>query len=321
MSKPKAHVAKWKKEQVKKVEELISKYKIIGIADLTSVGSNSLQVMKRKLKPGTEVYMTRANLLNIVFKNLNSKFPNIEQLGPKMRGMTSLVLTNDNPFKLASTLNKSKIPAPAKAGDIAPGDIKIPAGPTAFPPGPIIGELGQLGIKTGVEAGKVSVKAEKVVVKAGEEVPKNVATVLTRLQINPMEIGINLIAAYENGKTFDAQILNIDEKEFNNKLMTAISDAAKLAYSLKYFTKENIKMFLQEAQINAAKLADSQDIITSENVSRILGKAEASAQNLKTTANIPDAPQSPGDSHQRQEDVAKDVLKNLQDKKIQEGKT
>lgn len=321
MSKPKAYVAKWKEEEVKKVEDIISKYKIVGIADLTSVGSNSLQVMKKKLKPQTQVYMTRASLLSIAFENLKKKYPSIDLLTPKMRGMTALVLTNDNPFKLASTLNKSKIPAPAKGGDIAPNDITIPAGPTAFPPGPIIGELGQLGIKTGVEAGKVAVKEDKVVTKAGEEVTKNVATVLTRLQINPMEIGINLIAAYEDGTTFDAHVLNIDEKEFNNKLTTAISDAAKLAYSVKYFTKENIEMFLQEAQISAATLADSQDILTNENVARILGKAEASANSLKTTANIPDAPQSQGDTQQKQEDVAKDVLKNLQDKKIQEGKT
>ena len=136
-----------------------------------------------------------------------------------------------------------------------------------------------------------------------------------------MEIGINLIAAYENGTTFEASVLNIDEKEFKAKLDTAISDAAKLAYSIKHYTKENISMFLREAQMNSIALAESQDIMTSENVGRILSKAEASAQSLKTKANIPDAPESQGEGHQKQESVAQDVLKDLQDKKIQEGKT
>ena len=45
-------------------------------------------------------------------------------------------------------LEKSKSNAPAKPGQTAPSDLVLPAGETPFTPGPMIGELGQLGIKT-----------------------------------------------------------------------------------------------------------------------------------------------------------------------------
>lgn len=314
MTKPKSHVAKWKKEEVKKLEDLISRFKIIGIADLTSVPSAPLQKMKSKIKDNTKIKLIRINLLKLALENLKSKYPNLEQLSPQMRGMVALILTNDNPFKLAKSLNESKSPAPAKPGNIAPNDIKIPAGPTPFAPGPIIGELGQLGIKTSVEAGKVVVKEDTVIVKKGESISRNVVTVLTRLDIQPMEIGINLISAYENGTIFNADVLSIDEKEFNKKLNTAISDAFKLAYSIKYPTKENIKMFLQEAHTQATALADSQNIMTNENLGKILAKAEVEAKSLKSK--LPNIPESKSD-----EEVAQEVLKKLQDKKLEEGKT
>jgi large subunit ribosomal protein L10 len=286
MTKPKAFVAEWKKKEVKELENTLSKFQIIGIADLTSVPSLALQKMKEKLKPGTVIKMARINLLKVVFENLKTKYPNIENLTPDMRGMVSLVITNDNPFALMKTLNASKTPAPAKAGQFAPRDIKIPAGPTPFAPGPIIGELGKLGIKTGVEAGKVAVKEDTVVVKKGETISKDVATVLTRLQINPMEIGINLMKAWEKGTIYDSELLSIDEKAFKAKLNNAITDAFKLAYSVKYPTKETLELFIREAQIDACKLADSENIITDGNVARVLGKIEASAQALKSSLNL-----------------------------------
>ena len=316
MTKHKAVVSNWKKKEVKELENLISKFKIIAIADLTSVPAKPLQTMKKTLKPNTVVRMAKVTLLKVAFKNLNKDYPNIDKLISKMRGMVALVLTNDNPFKLAKILNDAKSPAAAKPGQIAPNDVKVPAGATSFPPGPVIGELGMIGIKTSVEAGKVAVKEDKIVTKRGEEITKPVATVLARLQILPMEIGINLISAYENSEVFDAEILNIDEKEFNNKLTTAITDAFSLAYSITYVTKDNVELFIKDAYINACAVADKGNIITSDNATKVVSKAELQAQALKSKVNLPEAQEK-----KSTEEVAQDVLKDLQDKKIEEGKT
>src|SRR3989442_10229729 len=59
-----------------------------------------------------------------------------------LTGSNILLLTQINPFRLVILLEKSKIRVPAKGGDIATGDIMIPAGKTNIPPGPVIGEVG-----------------------------------------------------------------------------------------------------------------------------------------------------------------------------------
>jgi large subunit ribosomal protein L10 len=99
-------------------------------------------------------------------------------------------------------------------------------------PGPIIGELGQLGIKTGVEGGKVAIKADKVLVKEGEEINAKQASLLLRLGETPMEIGLDITAIYENGIMYDKKVLDIDETKFAADLMTAISQARGLAIEL-----------------------------------------------------------------------------------------
>ena len=79
-------------------------------------------------------------------------------------------------------------------------------------PTSIIGELGAIGIKAGIEGGKVAIKEDAVVVKDGEVINANVAAILTRLGIEPMEIGLDLVAAYEKGSIFDKKILGVDEQ-------------------------------------------------------------------------------------------------------------
>src|SRR3989338_1052307 len=113
--------------------------------------------------------------------------------------MPALLLKKENPFSLYKILKKSKSSASAKAGQIAPRDLIVPAGPTPFTPGPVISELAAVGIKAGVEGGKVAVKVDSMIAKKGETIKPAVASMLTRLSILPMEIGLNLTAVYENG--------------------------------------------------------------------------------------------------------------------------
>src|SRR3989338_2085586 len=113
--------------------------------------------------------------------------------------MPALLLKKENPFSLYKILKKSKSSASAKAGQIAPRDIIVPAGPTPFTPGPVISEFAALGIKAGVEGGKVAVKQDTTACKEGKPINAPLASMLARLGIEPMEIGLNLVAVFENG--------------------------------------------------------------------------------------------------------------------------
>ena len=284
MSKPKAFVNVKKKDVVKELVELIEKYPIVGIVDMENLPAPQLQKMKRNLQGKVLVRMAKGRLIKIALEK--SKKEGIKALIEKVRGMPALIFTEDNPFTLYKTLKASKSSAPAKAGQTAPTDVLIPEGKTPFAPGPIIGELGQLGIKSGVEDGKVAVKEAKIVVKEGEKFNSKVAEILTRLNIFPMEVGLNIVAVFEDGTIFDRKTLDIDTDAYLSDLQRLHNEAMNLAVKVGYACKDTIKALIRKAYSDASALADSQDILTNENVGKILAKAEAQANVLKKKVKI-----------------------------------
>ncbi|KHO52826.1 MAG: Ribosomal protein L10 [archaeon GW2011_AR17] len=204
MNKPKAYVSDAKKQVVKSLAKQIAEYPIIGLVDMENLPAMQLQKMKQSLRGKVVIVMTKKRLIQYALKQSPK---GLGDLATKIRGMPALIFTKENPFKLYKTLSASKSPAPAKQGQIAPRDVIVPAGKTNFAPGPIIGELGQLGIKAGIEDGKVAIKQDKLLVKEGEVFTQKVAETLTRLNILPMEVGLNVVAVFENGTIFDRKVL------------------------------------------------------------------------------------------------------------------
>ncbi|MAG78039.1 50S ribosomal protein L10, partial [archaeon] len=207
--KPKAFVSKSKKNVVKELQDLAKQYPIVGIVDMENLPARQLQRMRSSLKGKVVIRMTKGRLMRVTFDSLKDT-PGMEDLKEKIRGMPALIFTKENPFKLYKMLQKSKSPAPAKAGQTAPKDIIVPAGKTPFAPGPVIGELGQLGIKAGIEDGKVAIKEDKLLVKEGDTISAKQAEILTRLSIEPMEVGLNIISVLEAGTLFERKTLDID---------------------------------------------------------------------------------------------------------------
>jgi len=277
--KVKAHVSDEKKQVVKEFTKLIDSYPIIAAVDVENLPAKQLMNMRTNLRGKAELRMTKRRLINIALDN--SKKENIVALKAHLTGMPALLFSKETPFALFKILKKSKSPAPIKAGQKAPKNIVIKAGPTGFAPGPIIGELGAFGIKAGIDAGKVAVKEDKIVAKEGEVVSAKLAAILQRLNIQPMEIGLNLTAAYENGEILTKNVLDIDEEAFIKSIQNAFTDSLKLSLALKVPTKENIVLMLQNAHLDAYKLAEAQSIITADNVERILAKADSQAQAVK----------------------------------------
>src|SRR4030042_545894 len=81
-------------------------------------------------------------------------------------------------------------------------DIEIKAGDTPFKPGPIVGELQKAGIPAAIQEGKVIIKTDKVLVPAGEKIKPDIAQILTRLEIFPIDIGIGVNGVFEDGTVY-----------------------------------------------------------------------------------------------------------------------
>ncbi len=281
-----AHVSDYKKEVVKELIRLISEFPIIGIVNMENLPAPSLQKMRAQLRGSFFITMTKKRLIKLAFEETKSKKKGIEELEKFLGGMPALIFTKENPFKLSKTLQKSKSPAPAKGGQTAPRDIIVNKGATSFAPGPIIGELALAGIKSGVENGKVAIKEDSVVVRAGEKIKPKIAEILTRLGIQPMEVGLDLVAVYENGLIYGRDVLSVDEKEYKNRLANAARWAFNLAIEISYPSKDTIAVLIGKANNDAKALGIAQNILEKGIIESLLGKADAQMKSLKAEAKM-----------------------------------
>jgi large subunit ribosomal protein L10 len=280
------HVAEYKKRIVNKIVDLINAYPIVGVVNVENLPAPQLQRMRAQLRDNVNIFMTKKRLISLALEKTKNSKKGIEKLKEYFKGMPALIFTRDNPFALAKTLKKNKSTAPAKPGQTAPKDIVVQAGPTSFSPGPIIGELGSVGIKTQIDKGKIAIKEDCVVCKEGDKISAALATLLTRLGIEPMEVGLDLIATYENGLIYTKDVLDIDEEKFMSNLSQVGAWAFNLAIEISYPTKDTIELLLSNAFMDAKALALGQNIIADAVVEELLTQAEQQMLSLKSTASI-----------------------------------
>lgn len=274
-----------KKKLVQQLSAEIKEYPIVGVVNLERLPAQQYQVMRSMLaKRGVKIRMARKRLLQRALDESNKK--NIQQLRERIKGMPAIILSKDNPFSLYATIQKNKSEAPAKGGQVAPRDIIVKAGPTSFAPGPIISELAAVGIKTKVEAGKLAIMNDTTVAKEGQVISAKLAEVLKRLDIKPMEIGLDLVAVWEDGFIFDSRHLHIDEAEFARNLTQAAQWAMNLAVEMAYACKDTADVLLQKAFREAKAVAMDAAYITEETKDELLARSEREALSVKEEANL-----------------------------------
>ncbi|MFT4309003.1 MAG: 50S ribosomal protein L10 [Candidatus Woesearchaeota archaeon] len=275
-----AHVSLSKITKVSNIKDVMKDYPVIGLLDVEGIPASTLRVMRDKLRSHARIIMTKKRFMKIMFEDLKNDRPGIEGLSEHFRGMPALILTNENPFRIASILRKSRTPAHARPGQIAPDDIMIPKGPTAFPPGPIISELGAIGLKTGVEGGKVAVKEDSIVAKKGEPIKRKVAEVLTRLDIKPMSIGLALTAAHEAGTIYSQDILEVDESYYHEQLSAAAFESYAVALYAGIITSDTIMPLLSKAARESFLLSIVRVIPSKENIGFLVALASSHGESL-----------------------------------------
>ena len=316
MEKPKAVIADYKKKVVKEMADLIKKYPIIGAVNMENLPAPQLQAMKSQLRGTVVIRMAKRRFIKIAIEMCKAEKKGIEKIEAYLKGMPALLFTKENPFKLYRVLQKSKSSAPAKPGQTAPNDIIVPKGPTPFAPGPLIGELGMLGIKTSVEGGKIAVIDDKVVAKEGDVISEKLAGLLSRFGIEPMEIGLNLVAVYEDGTIYTKDVLSIDEEAFMNNLLNAHRWAFNLAVEAGYYTKDTVEAMIPKAFNEAKAVAKEGNIMCDLLAGELVEKAEREALSLKSEAKVEIAGKK--EEAEEKKEVPKEEHKAKEPEKVEE---
>jgi large subunit ribosomal protein L10 len=250
---------------------LIDEYDTVAIADLHKVRAIQLQQISKKFRNTIRMKVAKKSLLIRALQK-NSK-SGIEKLTKQLEGTSLLLLSDMNPFELTILFEKNKTKLKAKSGDLAPDDIIIPAGNTGVPPGPMISELHSVGIRTKIDVGSVWVIADTVIVKEGEVIQPNVASVLSKLGVEPLEVGLVIRAAYDKGSIFTYDQLRPRIIEIKKQLEDAVSQAFSLSINSVYPTPETCNILLQRVYLNARNLAINSHYVTQDVVQDIIARA------------------------------------------------
>src|SRR3989449_9117731 len=203
-------VAAWKKEAITQLHVLLEKYPVIAAADLTKVRSSQIHELRKRLRDRVAMVVTKNNLLRKSVELSEASHGRVGEFVKDLQGSNILLFTDTNPFSLIILLEKSKVRVPAKAGDVATNEIMIPAGNTALAPGPVISEVGEVKVPTRIEGGSIWVAKDTVVARQGDVITPKMASVLSKLGLQPMEAGLTLVSAFDNGSILRTADLSFD---------------------------------------------------------------------------------------------------------------
>ena len=270
-----------KTEKIEEIKNLIQQHKVLGVASLQKIRAAQLQGLRRKLKGNASFLVIKNTIIRRAVAECKDK-PGLEGLEEHLTGSNIYLFTNLNPFKLVLILQKSRVKATARAGDIASEDVIVPAGNTGLPPGPIISQFGSVDIPTRIESGGVWINRDTLVAKKGEAITARLASVLSKLGVKPVEVGLTLKAAYDEGLIIPEDQLQLNLEEIQRNIGEAQALALNLSLNSAYPMPENIRLLLQIVSQESFALAMNASVPTSDTVTELLKKANTEMLSLRS---------------------------------------
>ncbi|MEE3083789.1 MAG: 50S ribosomal protein L10, partial [Candidatus Thermoplasmatota archaeon] len=273
-------VAPWKKDRVGVLTDLLKQGGVVGIIDVEGVPATAMLGMRETLRGQMTLTMAKKTLVRRAWKKAGLSDEELDSLLDNVRLPMLVHSETMSAFQLFSELEKTRTGRPAKGGDIAPEDIVIEQGPTTFPPGPIVGEFNSVGIPAKIEKGKVAIVKTVTAVEKGEEISADLGIMLSKLEINPIEIGLILSGAIEGGILMPAKDLDLDLDGFTASVKSATSGAFNVACNIGWFTNETTPVLLSKAAGEALAVAVEAGITNDETLPILISKAHASMLSL-----------------------------------------
>ncbi|MFA5105950.1 MAG: 50S ribosomal protein L10 [Candidatus Micrarchaeia archaeon] len=263
-----AAIAK-KKSQVESLAGKIKSAKVVAVVNLSNLPDRLLQSARKKLRGKAEFYQAK----NTVFKRALEASGKGGKIADLLTVPSVLITTDMTPYSLFKFFKDNKSKVAAKPAQIAPFDIVVPEGETDLPPGPALSELKGAGINVQLKGGKIVVAKDSVVAKSGAKISGNVAKALQKLNILPFEVGLNMVAAYEGGYVYLADVLNIDERQLNTDLQAAFAQGLNVSINASFPTESNINMLLGAAFSQGRNIAANGKLYSDSTIELLFSEA------------------------------------------------
>ena len=267
---------KRKAQMYQQLQELPKKYKVLALIKMYKVRSTQILPLRKILKDNVEFVSIKDKVAQKALEKLD--VPGIKDIVGELSGQCMFMFTNMSPFKLNVLLAKNKIMMMARGGDVASLDVVVPAKNTGIAPGPMLTEFKEAGIPTKIDQGTIWIAKDTTPVLKGEVINEKLASILGKLDIKPVEAGILLYVALEDGVKYVEAEMVIDVEKIRGEFAQAHQEAVSLSIAAAYITPDNISQILSKAAQSARSVSVESGFMTDETKEQILQKADAQAR-------------------------------------------
>jgi large subunit ribosomal protein L10 len=277
------HYPKKKRLMYEELQRVPTEHTVIAMSKMTKVRAAQLMMIRKKFRNDLKIKIIKNKVAIRAFEKVKG-VAGLENLSKQLEGQCALITTNINPFKLNLIFAQNKVFLPAKGGDIATKEIVVPSGNTGITPGPVLSEFKTANVPTKIDQGTIWVSKDTLVVRPGDVISTPLASLLSKLNVKPIEAGISVNFAISEGLTFKEQDLRINLDEYKEDLVRSFEQALALATEAGYMTAETVKPLLVKAQQQARSLAAEAGYLTPETAGFVLPRAQVQAEAVANKA-------------------------------------
>jgi len=205
------------------------------IVGVDNVGSKQMQQIRGSLRKDAILLMGKNTKFRKAIRGHLETNAALERILPHIRGNVGFVFTSLDLVDIRDKILENKVKAPARAGALAPLDVKIPPQNTGL--GPEKTSFFQaLSIPTKISKGTIEILNEIHLIKKDDRVGASEATLLNMLNISPFTYGLKILQVYDSGTVFDPEILDITPEDLRSKFLEGVRNVAALSLAIGYPT-------------------------------------------------------------------------------------
>ncbi|MDQ3727698.1 MAG: 50S ribosomal protein L10, partial [Thermoproteota archaeon] len=218
------HYPKKKRLMYEELQRVPTEYNVIALSKMTKVRAAQLMMIRKKFRNDIKIKIIKNKVAIRAFEKVKG-VSGIENLSEQLEDQCALIFTNINPFKLNLIFAQNKVFLHAKGGDIATKEIFVPSGNTGITPGPVLSEFKTANVPTKIDQGTIWVSKDTLVAKPGDVISTPLASLLSKLNVKPIEAGISVNFAIAEGLQFQEQDLKLNLDEYKEELVRSFEQA------------------------------------------------------------------------------------------------
>jgi large subunit ribosomal protein L10 len=274
-------IKRTKDQKMKFVDEHraeLKKYSVVGVLPVNGIPDRLVQASRNRMRPQVKFVIAKKSLLTRILEGDARTKP----LAKELKGMSAILLSNDDPFAIYKNFKENSIKLSAKPKQRATEDINIQGGETSIQPGQAVTELKQAGIDVQIQKGKVVIAKDKTLVKKGDVITVAVSKALKTLDIQPFTASIEPSVMLSGGLIFTRDILGIDSKQVANEVSLGFQQAFTLSLKAKIVNRYTVVPMITDAFRAAIAVGYTARLYESGIIDRLVAEAvlQATALNV-----------------------------------------